>query len=78
MPIKPNKGTQGDILLKALREGRVTTLMAMTELHIASLHRRLTDLKEMGWLIAVSREEDEERGTHHNVYRLVDDGKDVA
>ena len=78
MPIKPNKGTQYDRLLQALKRGTVTTWSAMADLHITSFHRRLTDLRLMGWEIASSRVDDKEKGTHYNVYRLVENGKDVA
>lgn len=77
MPIKPNKGTQQDRLLQAMKKGTVTSMDAFG-MGITSLHRRLSDLREMGWIIADSWDENESTGKHFKRYRIVDDGKDVA
>lgn len=78
MPIKPNKGTQGYMLWNAMRHGTITNIEAMERFHITSFHRRISDLKELGWTIAKSWDENPNTGTRYKVYRLVDDGKDVA
>lgn len=47
-----NTHTQCMALLKALRRKRgITSFEAFSELHITSLHRRLSDLREMGVVI---------------------------
>lgn len=47
-----NTHTQCLRLLKALRRKRgITSFEAFAELHITSLHRRLSDLREMGVVI---------------------------
>lgn len=70
--IKPGKNTECDRLLKALQNGTVTAYMAFIELHITSLHRRLTDLREMGYQIEKRRVQKlDERGKeieHWNEY----------
>lgn len=71
MPIKPNKGTQEYRLLQALSNGTVTTLGAMRQLGITSFHRRMTDLKERGYVIASAPEKNPETKVWYNVYRLV-------
>lgn len=78
MPIKPNKGTQQYRLLEAMKKGTITSMDAFQKYGITSLHRRLSDLREMGWVIADSWQENENTGTHYKAYRIVDDGKDVA
>ena len=70
--IKPGKNTECDRLLKALQKGTVTAYMAFIELQITSLHRRLTDLREMGYKIEKRRVQKlDERGKeveHWNEY----------
>ena len=62
-------------LLKALRRKRgITSFEAFAELHITSLHRRLSDLREMGVVIASKETEAKYRryfATHVPAY-LVD------
>lgn len=64
--IEPKQGTECYRLLKAMRRGRVTSLRAAKELNITSLHRRITDLKVMGWTVNQCR-----------VSKLDDRGKEV-
>lgn len=78
MPIRPNKGTQQYVLIEAMKKGKVSSMDAFRRFGITSLHRRLSDLREMGWIIADSWEENRFTGKRYKVYRLVDDGKDVA
>lgn len=70
--IKPGKGTHCEKLLKALENGKVTTTSAFINLHIASFHRRLTDLRNMGYVIEQQRVQKlDERGKeieHWNEY----------
>ena len=71
MPITPNKGTQQYELLKELKTHKVTSMDAFTKLGITSFHRRMTDLKELGWVISNSWEENRETGKRYKVYRIV-------
>lgn len=78
MPIRPNKGTQQYQLVEAMKKGTITSLDAFKKFGITSLHRRLSDLREMGWIIADSWDENEQTGKRFKRYRIVDDGKDAA
>lgn len=77
MPIKVNKGTQYEKLVTAMTTGTVTSMDAFG-MGITSLHRRLSDLRAMGYVIAKSWDENPNTGKRFKRYRLVDDGKDVA
>lgn len=48
---EPAKHTECGRLLAALKKGKVTSYTAFIELQITSLHRRLSDLREMGYAI---------------------------
>ena len=78
MPIKVNKGTQYYALVAAMSKCSVTSMDAFRQFGITSLHRRLSDLRAMGYIIADSWDENPETGKRFKRYRLVDDGKDVA
>lgn len=78
MPIKVNKGTQYYSLIQAMKTGTVTSMDAFRQYGITSLHRRLSDLRAMGYVIADSWDENPSTGKRFKRYRLVDDGKDVA
>lgn len=78
MPIKVNKGTQYEKLVTAMKKGTVTSMDAFRQFGITSLHRRLSDLRAMGYIIADSWDENPNTGKRFKRYRLVDDGKDVA
>ena len=78
MPIKVNKGTQYDKLVRAMKKGTITSMDAFRQFGITSLHRRLSDLRAMGYVIADAWDENPETGKRFKRYRLVDDGKDVA
>lgn len=77
MPLKLNKGTQYYRLVQAMKTGTVTSMDAFG-MGITSLHRRLSDLRAMGYVIASSWDENPNTGKRFKRYRLVDDGKDVA
>lgn len=77
MPIKLNKGTQLYRLANAMRVTSITTMDAYA-MGITSLHRRLSDLRAMGYVIASSQDENPNTGSRFKRYRLVEDGKDVA
>lgn len=65
--ITPTKGTECYRLLNALKAGKVTSMYAATRLGITSLHRRLTDLREMGYTIGKKRvSKQDERGREVN------------
>ena len=78
MAIKVNKGTQYDKLLRAMQRGTITSMDAFRMFGITSLHRRLSDLRAMGYVIADSWDENPRTGKRFKRYRLVDNGKDVA
>lgn len=78
MPIKVNKGTQYDKLVQAMKKGTITSMDAFRQFGITSLHRRLSDLRAMGYVIAKSWDENPNTGKRFMRYRLVDDGQDVA
>lgn len=78
MPIKVNKGTQYEKLVTAMTKGTVTSMDAFRQFGITSLHRRLSDLRAMGYVIADTWDENPDTGKRFKRYRLVDDGKDVA
>ena len=78
MAIKVNKGTQYYALVQAMKTGTVTSMEAFSKFGVTSLHRRLSDLRAMGYVIASSWDENPNTGKHFKRYRLVDDGKDVA
>lgn len=78
MPIKVNKGTQYYSLVRAMQKGTITSLDAFSKFGITSLHRRLSDLRAMGYVIASSWDENPRTGKRFKRYRLVDNGKDVA
>lgn len=77
MPLKVNKGTQYYSLVQAMSKGTVTSMDAFG-MGITSLHRRLSDLRAMGYVIAGSWDENPKTGKHFKRYRLVDNGKDVS
>lgn len=77
MPLKVNKGTQYYSLVQAMKTRTITTMDAYA-MGITSLHRRLSDLRAMGYVIASSWDENPNTGKHFKRYRLVDDRKDVA
>lgn len=74
--MKPvNNGTQyAKILQKLKRKKGLTSLEAVTECGTVSLHRRLTDLREMGYEISDSwqykYDKDGKVIEMHKVYRL--------
>ena len=70
MPIKPNKGTQYDKLVKAMTAGTITSMDAFG-MGITSLHRRLSDLRAMGYVIADSWDENPDTGKRFKRYRLI-------
>ena len=77
MPLKLNKGTQLYRLAKVMKIRTITTMDAYA-MGITSLHRRLSDLRAMGYVIAKSWDENPNTGKRFKRYRLVNDGKDVA
>ena len=70
--ITPNKNTECGRLLDALKRGKVSVYYAYEKLRITSLHRRLTDLREMGYTINKANvQKFDERGKeigHHYEY----------
>lgn len=71
MPIKVNKGTQYYSLVQAMTVGTVTSMDAFRKYGIVSLHRRLSDLRAMGYIIADSWDENPETGKRFKRYRLI-------
>lgn len=70
--IEPGKNTECGRLLEVMRHRRISTIKAAADLGITSFHRRLTDLRLMGWTInQVECEKLDERGKrvkHWNEY----------
>lgn len=70
--------TQEDRILDYMRErGRITTADAMYELGVASLQKRLSDLRKKGYVITKEWESSKNRygeNCSYMVYRLVEDG----
>ena len=50
--VEPHKGTQQYWILHELKKNGITSLDAFRKFGITSLHRRLTDLREMGYEIS--------------------------